>query len=74
MMKLPFLKKRKLPRIAEPIETKLVNGSSDDHIDDHMLGELIDAYDRRDVKLFRQALEALIMNMMDWDGEQDGNE
>lgn len=71
-MKLPFLKSRRTPRVnPDPIEEKLVQGSSDDHMNDHMLGELLDSYEAKDVKLFRQALEGLVMNMMDWDGDSE---
>jgi len=65
-MNLPFLKNRKLPRIAtEPREEKLVNASSSDHIDDHMAGELMDAVATKNVAAFRSAIEALVMNMFD---------
>ena len=75
MMKLPFLKTRKTPRVAiDPIEEKLVQGSADDHMNDHLLMELTDAYEARDVKLFRQALEGLIMNMFDYDGDEDASD
>lgn len=71
-MNLPFLKGRRTPRInPDPIETKLVQGSADDHMNDHMLGELMDAAAAKDTKLFRQALEGLITNMMDWDQNED---
>lgn len=70
LMRLPFLKARKTPRVAiDPIEEKLVHGSSDDHINDKLLQELMDATTNSDVKLFRQALEGLVMAMFDWDGD-----
>jgi len=70
-MKLPFLKNRQIPRIAAPMEQKLVHGSSDDHINDKLLQELMDATTNSNVKLFRQALEGLITNMIDWDGDNE---
>jgi hypothetical protein len=71
---LPFLKNRKTPRIAtEPQEEKLVNGSQDDLINEHMLTELMEACTNKDVKLFRQALEGLIMNMLDMDSQGDND-
>ena len=73
-MKLPFLKTRKTPRVAiDPIEEKLVQGSSDDHMNEHMLNEFRDAAKAKDVKLFRQAVEGLIMNMFDFDGDEDAS-
>ena len=73
-MKLPFLKTRKTPRVAiDPIEEKLVQGSSDDHMNEHMLNEFCDAAKAKDVKLFRQAVEGLIMNMFDFDGDEDAS-
>ena len=69
---LPFLKGRKTHRVnPDPIEEKLVQGSADDHINDHLMGELMDSYAAKDVKLFRQALEGLVMNMMDWNQHED---
>lgn len=66
-MMLPFLKKRRLPRIqTEPNEEKLINASSEDHIDDHCIGEMFDAVESKDPKKFHQALEALFLNMFDW--------
>ena len=70
-MKLPFLKGRQTPRIAPPMEEKLVQGSADDHINEHMLGELMDAYEAKDVKRFRQSMEGLILNMLNFDGDKE---
>lgn len=70
-MQLPFLK-NKLPRVAKeaPAE-KMVNGSPEDHVEDHCIAELIDACEAKDVRKFRQALEALLLNSFDWDGDKD---
>lgn len=71
-MKLPFLKNRRLPRIAtEPMEEKLINGSSDDHLEAHCVGELMEAVQSKDVKKFRSAIEALVMNMFDYGDENN---
>lgn len=67
-MNLPYLKSRRTPRIAPPMEEVLVQGSPSDHINEQMLGELISSYEDRDVKLFRHALEALILNMLAFEG------
>ena len=73
MMKLPFLKTRRLPRIAtEPMEEKLVNASESDHVDDHCIGELFDACQNKDVERFKSAVEALVLNLFDFDGEDNG--
>jgi len=71
---LPFLKNRKTPRIAPPMEEKLVQGSQDDHINDQLLGELMGAVTDKDVKLFRQALEGLVTNMLNFDGDDNADE
>jgi hypothetical protein len=72
---LPFLKNRKTPRIAtEPQEEKLVNGSQDDHIEDQMSSELFDACQSKDASKFRSALEALVMNCFDFDGDENATD
>lgn len=70
-MKLPFLKNSKWPRSAPPPEEKLVNGSSSDHIEDHCFRELSEAIANKDVNMFRHALEALVMNCFETEGESD---
>jgi hypothetical protein len=75
LMKLPFLKTRRIPRIAtEPTEEKLVNGSQDNVMNDHFLHEMMDACEAKDVKLFRQSLESLIVNMFDYDGDENNED
>ena len=62
-MKVPFLKNKKVPRIAvDPPEAKLINGNSSDLLEERCTTELMDAAGTKDVKKFRAALEALVMN------------
>lgn len=69
MVNLPFLKKRRFPRMKEPMSEKLVNGSGDDMLEDQMLDELMDAAHDKDPSKFRKALEALVMNSFDYGGD-----
>ena len=71
MLKLPFLKQRKTPRIADPQEQKLVNGDADDILNDHLLDELIESCANHNVEQFRSAIESLILNMLDEREEKD---
>lgn len=69
---LPFLKQKRIPRVAtESPDEKLINGDPDDYLEEHCTSELMDAFKARDPKLFRQALEALVMNCFEF-GESDG--
>lgn len=69
---LPFLKQKRLPRVAtEPPDEKLINGDPDDYLEEHCASELMDAYKAKDPKLFRQALEALVMNCFEFGDEPD---
>lgn len=61
-MKLPFLKNSRWPRVAKPMEEKLVNGSPGEQLEEHCAGELMDAVSAKDVKAFRAAITALVMN------------
>lgn len=61
-MKLPFLKNRRIPRIAPPMEERLAAGSPADFALDEALTDLMHACKERDVKLFRDALMALLSN------------
>lgn len=70
-MKLPFIKESKLPRIAKPMDEKLYGGSADEHLEDHCLSELMDAYSAKDPSLFRQALEALVLNLFESEESHD---
>lgn len=51
------------------MEEKLVQGSESDHLEDYCVGELMDACAQMDVKAFRAAFEALVMNCFDY-GEE----
>ena len=64
-MKLPFLRNTKWPRIAPPPEEKIISGT----LEDHCFHELSDAIAAKDIKLFRQALEALILNCFESGGD-----
>ncbi len=68
-VKLPFLKQKSWPRIAPKQEEKLINGSESDHLEDHCMKELMDAVESKDVKSFRAALEALILNCFEDEDE-----
>lgn len=71
-MKLPFLKNKKWPRVAKPMETKNVGPMADDALSEHCFKELKDACQSHDVKAFRSALEALIRNAFeDTDGSDE---
>ncbi len=68
---LPFLKNRSWPRIAKPMEEKMVNGSPDDHLEAHCAGELFEAIESKDVAKFRHALEALVLNCFESEQQSD---
>ncbi len=72
MLKLPFLKARKTPRVKPDNEQddKLIQGPEDDVIDHHLSGELMSACESKDPKAFRQALEALVLNA--FEDEENG--
>lgn len=66
MIKLPFLKNKRWPRVApSPTEEKLVNGSASDHLQDHCMGELFEAAETKNVAKFRSAVEALVLDMFE---------
>ncbi len=70
-MQLPYLKYRRYPRVAPgPTEQRLVQGSASDHLDDACMAEIFDACEKRDMRHFRSALEALVRNMFDWEGTE----
>lgn len=71
MALLPFLKNKR-PRVAPgPQDEKLVNASPEDHVAEYCIQELMDAVPKKDIKKFRDAVEALVMNMFEWDEEHD---
>ena len=69
-MQLPFLKHKKWPRIAKPMEQKSYGLSPDEQIEDYIIGELLDSCEKKDVSAFRRALEALVLQCFDDDGEE----
>ena len=61
-----------MPRIAQgPTEQRLINGDAEDHIDDHCMGEIFDAFETKNIAKLRSSLEALVMNMFDYDGDEN---
>ncbi len=67
-LNLPFLKEKNWPRIAKgPQEDKLINGDPEDFIEQYILDELMDAFEHKDTKKFKQALEAMVLGMFDWE-------
>ena len=58
---IPILK-RKQRMSPQKHDTKLVNASQDEILDDKYMSELFDAAESRNVKAFRSALEAYVMN------------
>lgn len=72
-MKLPFLKNKTWPRIAKPMEEKLVNASPEELLEDHLAGELLDAVEKHDVKGFRAAMEAMVLHMFEESDERDAS-
>ncbi len=64
-MKLPFLKERRFPRVAKPMDEKTINASFEDNLVEHIIGELFDAAMLKDVSRFRSSVEALVLNMFE---------
>lgn len=71
-MKLPYLKHKSWPRDGQKIEEKLIQGSASDHLDHHCCQEMFDAVEHKDIKRYRAALEALVMNC--FEGSEDGKD
>ncbi len=62
-----------MPRVAvDAPDAKLINGDPDDYLEEHCASELMDAFKAKDPKLFRQALQALVMSAMEMGGEDAG--
>ncbi len=63
-MNLPFLKARRTPRVKVENEDDSYEHSPDEDavINSHLSHELISALETKDVRLFRDALEALVLN------------
>lgn len=64
-MQLPFLKESKWPRIAKPMDEKLMNASFEDKLEEHCIGELMEAVEAKDHARFRSAIEALVLNLFE---------
>ena len=72
-MRLPFLKNRTVARVEkEPLPERLINASPDELVDDNCIDELFEAIKTKDAARFQSAIEALVLNMFDWGGENDG--
>lgn len=71
-MQLPFLKEKKWPRIAKPMEEKGYGFDTDEQIEEACIDELFEAAHQRDAAGFRRAIEALVMNCFE-DGEGEPN-
>lgn len=70
---LPFLKNRRARSQTGPQEERLVQGSASDHLEDHCAQEMLDAIASKDVKRFRAAFEALILNCFDYEDHDEPN-
>lgn len=71
---LPFLKRRKLPRIEQSApETKLVNAGPEELIDASCSADFLEAVQKRDPRKLLEAIDALVWNAFDWNGN-DGRE
>ena len=69
---LAVLRRKRGPSLAqEPRDPILVGGSPEDHIADHCFDQIKEAMEESDVKKFRSALEAMVLNMFDFDGDHD---
>lgn len=71
MLKLPFLKNRLPRQETEPMSSKMVHGSAQDLLEHHVATEMMDAVSRKDIKTFRSSVEALVLSMFDYDGDDD---
>lgn len=69
-MKLPFLKNKKIPRIADPKRNEPMDDDLD-ALESHCVGELMEAVERKDIKAFMAAIEALVLNC--FEGESNGH-
>lgn len=64
-MQLPFLKEKKWPRVAKPMEEKNVGFSPDEEIEDACIDEIWEACTNKDPKALRDALEALLLTLFE---------
>lgn len=67
-MEIPFLKNKQNNSGGGVIEKNV----GDDALIDSVAQELMQAIEKKDVKGFRSALEALVLHIQDMDKEQDG--
>lgn len=67
-MELPFLKKKN--RLPGAGMIKRVGESGSDLMD-HVADELLEAYEKKDLKAFHEALNALCLMIIDQDKQQD---
>lgn len=69
---LPFIKGPRTPRMPQkPMEDKLVQGSEDDLVEDHCLDEIFQACESKDIGKLRSALEFLVINCFEPNGDKD---
>lgn len=69
-MLLPYLKYKRWPRVAQGApDEKLVKANSSQHLDDACMGEIFEAVEKRDTSKLRSALEALVRNQFEWEGD-----
>lgn len=65
-MELPFLKNKQNAGVSV--------GSAGPDLMDSVADELFQAIEKKDIKSFRQALEALVLHIQDEDAAQDASE
>ncbi len=69
-MQLPFLKARRTPRVKSD-DSSVISVDSDDDFDLHVSRELISALESKDVRSFRDAIEALVLNAFECEEDDD---
>ncbi len=58
-----------MPRIADPKRNEPIEADLD-ALEEHCVGELMDAVANKDIKAFMHAIEALVLNCFEY-GEQE---
>jgi len=66
-MQLPYLKESKWPRVAKPQEEKSIN-DPDQELEDFCLDEMFESVMNKDPVIFRRALETLVRNCFEYEG------
>lgn len=61
-MFLPFLKEKKWPRLAKPMDQKSYGLSASETLEDYCIEELMTACMDKNVSAFLAAIEALLLN------------